>query len=91
MWKVIVNKALLTLEVVGVDGMILIVNEVSSINVRLENGMLLGLRPGHAPLIGTIVKSPISFKKDENWDTAEIDSGILTVEKNTVRILTSGI
>jgi F0F1-type ATP synthase epsilon subunit len=84
------TKALLTLEIMGVEGLIYKLNEINSINVRIENGSLLGLRPGHAPLVGVVVKGYVTYKSNEIWNEAEIDAGILTVENNNVRILTTG-
>lgn len=40
----------LSLEVLGAEGMILKAEEISSINVRMEDGTLLGIRPGHTRL-----------------------------------------
>ena len=79
----------LTLEVLGPDGVILKADKISSINVRLENGILLGLRPGHAPLIGMTVAGNINYKSEDQWNMASIDTGILAIDKNEVRILTT--
>jgi F0F1-type ATP synthase epsilon subunit len=80
----------LTLEILGVGGVLLTADMITSINVRMENGLLIGLRPGHAPLIGSVAKGMINYRiADELFET-EVDAGLLSVNKNRVRILTTG-
>lgn len=81
---------LLTLEVLGADGILFKEENITSINVRMENGDLIGLRPGHAPLIGLAAKSRLQYTTGEVPKLVEIDAGVLTVRKNRVRILTTG-
>ena len=80
----------LTLEVLGVGGVLLAAENITSINVRMENGLLIGLRPGHAPLIGSVAKGKINYRINDELFEAEVDAGLLSVEKDRVRILTTG-
>ena len=80
----------LSLEVLGAEGMILKAEEISSINVRMEDGTLLGIRPGHTPLIGPAQAGIITYTMAGQAYQAQIEAGILTVRKNLVRILTTG-
>ena len=83
------NDVLLTLQVIGTDGMLLDVDGVSSINVRMENGSLVGIRPGHTPLIGLTASGVLNYKKDGVIFYESIQDGILTIDQNAVRILTT--
>lgn len=80
----------LSLEVMGAEGIILKADEITSINVRMENGTLLGIRPGHTPLIGPAKSGRISYTIDGQLHHTQIEAGILTIRKNLVRILTTG-
>jgi len=80
----------LSLEVIGAEGVIMKADEITSVNVRMENGTLLGIRPGHAPLIGPAQAGSISYTISGQLHRAHIEAGILTVRKNLVRILTTG-
>lgn len=81
---------LLTLEILGVGGVLLTADRITSINMRMENGLLIGLRPGHAPLIGSVAKGKINYKIADKLFEVDVDAGLLSVSKNKVRILTTG-
>lgn len=81
--------SLLTLEVLGVEGLIFTADSIRSLTVRLEDGSLLGIRPGHAPLTGMAASDVIRFQQEDTWNQTETRAGILTVQQNMVRILTT--
>lgn len=80
----------LRLEILGVGGVLLAAENITSINVRMENGLLIGLRPGHAPLIGSVAKGKIDYRIENTVFEAQVDAGLLSVDKDQVRILTTG-
>ncbi|MCJ7695650.1 MAG: hypothetical protein MUO40_09500 [Anaerolineaceae bacterium] len=77
-----------SLIVMSPDQILLSHNNVSAINIRLEDGRLLGIRPGHAPLIANTAAGNISYTIDSQVFEMPIPAGILTVRKNVVKILT---
>jgi len=70
------------------DQVLLSHKNVSSINIRLDDGRLLGIRPGHASLIANTAACNISYTIDGKVSETPIPAGILTVRKNVVKILT---
>lgn len=83
------SKRYLTLEILGAEGLRFRVEDISSLNVRLEDGSLLGIRPGHAPLIGMAAAGTLRYQHEDTWLKETTDSGVLQVENNVVRILTT--
>ncbi len=81
---------LLILEVLGADGVLFKQENISSINVRMQNGDLIGIRPGHTPLISLAAKGTLKYRVGEEQKTVDIDAGVLTIRRNRVRILTTG-
>jgi F-type H+-transporting ATPase subunit epsilon len=61
--------------------------KILSIRVPLLDGSL-GIRPGHAPLLGEVKSGKIQYIKEENGDSEEVEvnSGILQILKNQVTI-----
>lgn len=80
----------LVLEILGVDGVIYQMEEITSIRLRLEDGGLIGIRPGHAPLIGMAAEGAVQYRVNEKTEIVNIQPGILYVNRNHVRILTTG-
>lgn len=82
-------ESLLTLEILGVEGLLFKAEAVRSLTVRLEDGSFIGIRPGHAPLTAMAAEAPIRYLQQDAWHQAETNAGILTVNQNLVRILTT--
>jgi len=80
----------LTLEILGIDGVLLLTEKITSINVRMENGALIGLRPGHAPLIGSVAAGIINYKIGSDLKKVKVNAGLLSIRENKIRILTTG-
>lgn len=84
------NDKLLSLKILSPDRIILNLDKIASINVRLENGSLIGVRPGHAPLIALSADSLLSYRSEDTLHKVHVNDGILTIENNKVMILTTG-
>ena len=64
-------------------------DQVERLQVRLEDGSWLGIRPGHAPLIAATSDGEMKVRKDHQDHTVAIKAGILTLSDNLVSILTT--
>jgi len=84
------SDKLLSLKVLSPDRIILNADNITSINVRLEDGDLIGIRPGHTPMIALTSSGKLAYKNQNADHNMTINAGILSVEKNLVRILTTG-
>jgi F0F1-type ATP synthase epsilon subunit len=78
----------LQFEILSPAGVIADLSEMESVHVRLENGQLIGIYPGHTNLIGTVAAGSVRVVSADEEKTLEIPGGILRVEKDHVRILT---
>ena len=79
----------LRLIVYSVDGSNTQETDIESLNVRLIDGSLIWIRPGHDRLIAMTDGSELFFQR--NGETIELDAeaGLLAVEKNVVKIFTT--
>lgn len=77
-----------SLVVMSPDQILLSQKNVTTINIRLDDGKLLGIRPGHAPLIANTAACQISYAVEGQIIEKAIPAGILTVRKNSVKVLT---
>lgn len=82
------NKKTLTINVMSPDHIILKKKNVTAFNIRLEDGRLLGIRPGHAPLIANTAACNLSYSIEGQVIEEPVPAGILTVRENVVKILT---
>lgn len=78
----------LQLEILSPAGVIADLSELESVHVRLENGQLIGIYPGHTNLIGAVAAGSVKAVSAEEEKSLEIPGGILRVEQDHVRILT---
>ncbi len=78
----------LQLEILSPAGVTADLSELESVHVRLENGQLIGIYPGHTSLIGSAAAGSVKTVSAEGEKSLEISGGILRVEQNHVRILT---
>ncbi len=51
----------------------------------------LGILPGHAPLVSTLIISPVIIKNDGNKNVYSIGGGIIRVENDTVSMIVESI
>lgn len=79
----------LQLRILSPEGVILKVNDVTSVNVPLVDGGSIGIRPGHAALIAETVQGRVRYAKTNVENHIEIMPGILDISDNVVTILTS--
>lgn len=82
-------EAFLSLEVHSPSGLRIQIERISSLNVRLDDGSLLGIRPGHARLIASAAKGVLHYIADGKHSTLKVEAGFLTVNDNVVKILTT--
>lgn len=78
----------LQLEILSPAGVIADLSALESVHVRLENGQLIGIFPGHTNLIGSVAAGSVRTVSAEGEKSLEIPGGILRVEQDHVRILT---
>ncbi len=83
------SEALLSLQIHSPGGLREQIDQISSLNVRLDDGSLLGIRPGHTPLIASAAKGVLSYVNEGKRYTLNIEAGFLIVSQNVVRILTT--
>ncbi len=79
----------LSLEILGPDGLVLQVEGLSAISLRIQNGDLVGFRPGHAPLIAATQAGVIYYRSEEQDYQFEAGAGILKMQDDQVSILTT--
>jgi len=63
--------------------------QVERLQVWLEDGSWLGIRPGHAPMIAATGDGELKYRKDDQDQTVPVKAGILTLSDNLVSILTT--
>ena len=83
------TDGLLSLKVYSAAGLTAEIDQISAVNIRLDNGILLGIRPGHAPLIASSVKGDLEYLQEGKKQTLMVNPGILTVANNLIKILTT--
>lgn len=84
------RKSLLDLNILTADGPILERQNLESINVPLADGLPLGIKPGHAPLIAETRRGEIVYRTSESKQKIELHAGIMNISDNVVTILTPG-
>ena len=62
---------------------------VERLQVRLEDGSWLGIRPGHAAMIAATGDGELKYRKDNQDQIVSVKAGILTLSDNLVSILTT--
>lgn len=62
---------------------------VEALQVRLQDGSWLGVRPGHAPIIAATGDGELKFRQDERDQVILVKNGILTLIDDLVSILTT--
>jgi len=63
--------------------------QVERLQVWLEDGSWLGIRPGHALMIAATGDGELKYRKDDQDQTVPVKAGILTLSDNLVSILTT--
>ena len=84
------TRHLLEIKVLTPEGILFEANELQAINVRLSNGLLLGIRPGHTPLIAETKIGPVQFRNDYDAGEITLYAGVLEIRNNMVILLTAG-
>lgn len=83
-------KERLHLKILTPDGIILERSSLTAVNVPLADGLPLGIRPGHAPLIAETVRGSIKYRTSTSEKGVVLHAGVLEIRKNVVMILTAG-
>ena len=63
--------------------------DIKALTVTLEDGSLLGILPGHAPLIAATSDSLLRFTDQEGKQELSVKAGIMSIKNNVVSILTT--
>jgi len=80
---------LLKVQVLSLGSGGLELEQVERLQVRLEDGSWLGIRPGHAAMIAATCDGELKYSKDNQDQTVTVKAGILTLSDNLVSILTT--
>ncbi len=81
-------RELLRLVILSVRGTRTVIDEIESLNVRLTDGTLLGIRPGHDKLVAMTDGTELTIQRNGEIEFANVTRGMLTVERNIVKIYT---
>ena len=80
---------LLKIQVLSLGSGGLELEQVERLQVRLEDGSWLGIRPGHAPMIAATSDGELKIRRNHQDQTVSGKAGILTLSDNLVSILTT--
>jgi F0F1-type ATP synthase epsilon subunit len=83
------SGTLLRVEVLSLGKGGLELEQVERLQVRLEDGSWLGIRPGHAAMIAATGDGELKYRKDNQDQIVSVKAGILTLSDNLVSILTT--
>ena len=64
--------------------------EADMVIARTVDGEL-GILPGHTPLLGVLVEGEVRIKSGEGSQSANIDSGFLSVDRDRVIIIAEAV
>ena len=64
--------------------------EADMVIARTVDGEL-GILPGHTPLLGVLVEGEIRIKSGQGSQSATIDSGFLSVDRNKVIVVAEAV
>ena len=64
--------------------------EADMVQARTVDGEL-GILPGHTPLLGVLVEGEVRIKSGEGSQSATIDSGFLSVDRDKVIIVAEAV
>ncbi len=79
----------LRVEVLSLGTTAFLLENVSSLTIKLEDGSFLGILPKHAPLIAATGEGVLRYADHEGNHELNVKAGILTVKNNLVSILTT--
>lgn len=80
---------LLRVEVLSLGSGGLELEQVERLQVRLQDGSWLGIRPGHAAMIAATSDGELRYRKDNQDQSISVKAGILALSDNLVSILTT--
>ena len=80
----------LHLKILTPDGIILERKFLAAVNVPLVDGLPIGIRPGHAPLIAETVQGSVKYRTSTDEAEVELHAGVLEIRENVIMILTAG-
>ena len=85
------TKTLLTLKIFMPEGNMIEKSDLLSININLDEGHPIGIRPGHAPLIASTKKGAVTIHSSQEDTVIKLHAGVMEIRNNTVIILTAGL
>jgi len=80
----------LHLKILTPEGIILETDALTGVNVPLADGLPIGIRPGHAPLIAETVEGSVRYRTPNSEAAIELHAGVLEIRENDIIILTAG-
>jgi F0F1-type ATP synthase epsilon subunit len=84
------SNNLLLLKVITPEGIMRELDNLRAINIPLVNDYIIGIRPGHAPLIAETKQGKIICQTKTSETYLELHGGVLEVRENVVTIFTLG-
>lgn len=81
---------LLSLRILTPEGAIFEKKDLTSVTVPLVDGGPIGIRPGHAPLIGETAQGNIRYQTKSEYESIELHPGVLEINDNVIIIMTAG-
>lgn len=84
------NDSTLSLRVLTPEGVLLDEDNLDGINIPLANGYPIGIRTGHAPLIGRTAPGKISYRQGNRERSLLLHSAVLEIRENMVTLLSAG-
>jgi F0F1-type ATP synthase epsilon subunit len=81
---------LLQIIIITPEGIIREVDNLTAVNIPLVNDYIIGIRPGHAPLIAESKQGTLICRTKTSEIHLELHSGVFEVRNNKVIIFTVG-
>lgn len=84
------TKTLLSLKILSPEETVFEIDQLTAVNIPLTNGVPIGVRPGHAPLIAETAKGKVRYRSANGEQNIELYGGVLDIRNNIITILTAG-
>lgn len=80
----------LKLKIITPEGILHELENLTAVNVPLVNGYVIGIRPGHAPLIAETRQGKVICRTLTSEIPLELHGGVCEVRNNEVSVFTAG-
>ena len=78
------------LRVMSPEGIIHEYENLTAVNIPLVNGYTLGVRPGHAPIIGETRQGKIVYRSNTSESQLELHGGVFELRNDEITIFAAG-